>query len=118
MPLSLTADHGRDRLVRDVNWHIDNVQAMALPKCAAAQWLGLLLALQCQGWMFSKSCKRLGLLLAEGIAEAPQGASPLGAVAVGLERASSAMGPLNRELGPRLKAAVAASSELQERDAL
>jgi hypothetical protein len=28
------------------------------------------------------------------------------------------MGPLNRELGPRLKAAVAASTELQERDAL
>ncbi len=28
------------------------------------------------------------------------------------------MGPLNRELGPRLKAAVAASIELQERDAL
>jgi hypothetical protein len=28
------------------------------------------------------------------------------------------MGPLNRELGPRLKAAIAASTELQERDAL
>jgi hypothetical protein len=28
------------------------------------------------------------------------------------------MGPMNRELGPRLKAAIAASSELQERDAL
>src|SRR4051794_36660093 len=28
------------------------------------------------------------------------------------------MGPMNRELGPRLKAAVAASTELQERDAL
>jgi hypothetical protein len=28
------------------------------------------------------------------------------------------MGPLNRDLGPRLKAAVAASTELQERDAL
>ena len=36
----------------------------------------------------------------------------------GLERASSAMGPVNRDLGPRLKAAVAASAELQERDAL
>ncbi|WP_405755457.1 TetR/AcrR family transcriptional regulator [Streptomyces sp. NBC_01411] len=32
--------------------------------------------------------------------------------------ASSAMGPANRELGPRLKAAVVASTELQERDAL
>jgi hypothetical protein len=28
------------------------------------------------------------------------------------------MGPMNRDLGPRLKAAVAASAELQERDAL
>ena len=60
----------------------------------------------------------LSRLLAEGIAEAPQGATPLEAVAAGLERASNAMGPVNRELGPRLKAAVAASAELQERDAL
>jgi AcrR family transcriptional regulator len=60
----------------------------------------------------------LSRLLAEGIAEAPETASPLEAVAAGLERASSAMGPMNRQLGPRLKAAVAASAELQERDAL
>ena len=60
----------------------------------------------------------LSRLLAEGIAEAPAGASPLAAVAVGLERASGAMGAMNRDLGPRLKAAVAASAELQERDAL
>jgi AcrR family transcriptional regulator len=60
----------------------------------------------------------LSRLLAEGIAEAPAGASPLEAVAAGLERASSEMGPVNRDLGPRLKAAVAASTELQERDAL
>ncbi|TVT18258.1 TetR/AcrR family transcriptional regulator [Amycolatopsis rhizosphaerae] len=60
----------------------------------------------------------LSHLLAEGIAEAPEGASPLEAVAAGLERASGAMGPMNRELGPRLKAAVAASAELQERDTL
>ncbi|NIZ92138.1 TetR/AcrR family transcriptional regulator [Kineococcus rubinsiae] len=60
----------------------------------------------------------LSLLLAEGIAAARQDASPLEAVAAGLERASEAMGPQNRELGPRLKAAVAASTELQERDAL
>jgi AcrR family transcriptional regulator len=60
----------------------------------------------------------LSLLLAEGITEAPAGASPLEAVAAGLERASNAMGTVNRELGPRLKAAVAASTELQERDAL
>src|SRR3981189_2223522 len=37
-----------------------------------------------------------GGLLAEGIAEAPETASPLEAVAVGLERASSGMGPMNR----------------------
>ena len=60
----------------------------------------------------------LSLLLTQGIAEAPETASPLEAVAAGLERASNAMGPINRELGPRLKAAVAASAELQERDAL
>ena len=60
----------------------------------------------------------LSRLLTEGIAEAPETAGPLEAVAAGLERASSAMGPMNRELGPRLKAAIAASAELQERDAL
>jgi AcrR family transcriptional regulator len=60
----------------------------------------------------------LGRLLAEGIAEAPAGATPLEAVAAGLERVSGAMGPVNRDLGPRIKAAVAASAELQERDAL
>jgi AcrR family transcriptional regulator len=60
----------------------------------------------------------LSRLLVEGIAEAPPDATPLEAVASGLERASSEMGPLNRSLGPHLKAAVAASTELQERDAL
>jgi AcrR family transcriptional regulator len=60
----------------------------------------------------------LSRLLTEGVAGAPGDASPLEAVAAGLERASSAMGPVNRELAPRLKAAVAASVELQERDAL
>ena len=60
----------------------------------------------------------LSRLLAEGIAGAPGGASPLEALAAGPQRASSAMGPTNRELGPRLKAAMAASVELQERDAL
>ena len=60
----------------------------------------------------------LGQLLAEGIAEARAGASPLEAVASGLERVSGAMGPMNRKLGPRMKAAVAASTALQERDAL
>ena len=39
-------------------------------------------------------------LLAEGIAEAPELASPLDAVAAGLERASSAMGPVPASLAP------------------
>ena len=60
----------------------------------------------------------LSRLLTEGIAEAPGNASPLEAVAAGLERASTAMGLMGREFAPRLKAAVAASTELQERDAL
>src|ERR1700750_365566 len=60
----------------------------------------------------------LSRLLAEGIAEAPEAASPLEAVAAGLERASNAMGPVTRELAPRLRPASAASAELQERDAL
>ncbi|MFG1605152.1 TetR/AcrR family transcriptional regulator [Actinoplanes sp. NPDC049265] len=60
----------------------------------------------------------LSQLLAEGIAAAPADAGPLEAVAAGLRRASDSMGPVNRELGPRLKAAVAASAELRERDAL
>src|SRR5438128_1576396 len=60
----------------------------------------------------------LSRLLVEGIAAAPEDAAPLEAVAAGLERASNAMGPMNRELGPRLRAAIAASTELQERDAL
>jgi AcrR family transcriptional regulator len=60
----------------------------------------------------------LSRLLVDGIAEAPAGATPLEAVAAGLERVSSAMGPINRELGPRMKAAIAADAQLQERAAL
>ena len=60
----------------------------------------------------------LSRLLAEGIAGASPHASPLEAVAEGLRRASREMGPMNRKLGPRIKAAVASSVELQERDAL
>lgn len=60
----------------------------------------------------------LSALLADGITEAPADATPLEAVAVGLERASTEMGSRNRALGPRMKAAIAASGELQERDAL
>jgi len=60
----------------------------------------------------------LSQLLTEGIAEAPAGATPLQAVAAGLERASGHLGPMNHEIGSRLKAAVAANVELQERDTL
>ena len=60
----------------------------------------------------------LSTLLSQGIAEAPDGATPLEAVGAGLDRAASMMGPMNRELAPRLAAAVAANVELQERDAL
>jgi AcrR family transcriptional regulator len=60
----------------------------------------------------------LSHLLTEGIAEASAGATPLEAVAAGLDRVSSEMGPANRELGPRITAAVAASAELKERHIL
>lgn len=60
----------------------------------------------------------LSRLLAEGIRDAPPGTSPLDAVALGLDLAAGAMTPFSREIAPRLKAAVAANAELQERDAL
>lgn len=60
----------------------------------------------------------LSRLLAQGIAEAPPGASALTAVQAGLESACGSMTEFNRELAPRLQAAIAANAELQERDAL
>lgn len=60
----------------------------------------------------------LSRLLSDGIAEAPADATPLAAVAAGLTRACGAMTPFNRELAPRLKAAIASNAELQQRDAL
>lgn len=57
----------------------------------------------------------LSRLFTEGIASAPADATPLAAVAAGLEMAASAMTPFNRELGPRLEAVIATSGELQER---
>jgi AcrR family transcriptional regulator len=60
----------------------------------------------------------LSRLLTAGIAEAPDDATPLDAVALGLLKVSQHMTPFNRELGPRLSGAVAASTELQEREAL
>ncbi len=60
----------------------------------------------------------LSSLLAEGIADAPEGASPLDAVAEGLDRAAGAMTDFNRELGPRLHAAIEANEELRSRNAM
>src|ERR1700728_4359521 len=60
----------------------------------------------------------LSRLFAEGIAAAPEGATPLEAVAAALDAAAVAITPERRELGPRLQAVVAANGELQERDAL
>jgi AcrR family transcriptional regulator len=68
--------------------------------------------------VLSAGQETLSRLLAEGIASAPPQATPLTAVAAGLVRAASAMGPFNRELAPRLQAAIATSTELQERYAL
>ena len=59
----------------------------------------------------------LGRLLGEGIDAAVPDATTMQAVSCGLERASSMMGQVNRDLGRRIEAAVAASTELQERDA-
>lgn len=60
----------------------------------------------------------LAAQLADGIAAAPAGSDPVDAVACGLDAVSEVMTPFNRELAPRLAAAVAANAELQERDAL
>jgi AcrR family transcriptional regulator len=57
-------------------------------------------------------------LLRDGIAAAAPEDSPLDAVCAGLKSASAAFTSFNRELAPRLKAAIAASSELQARNAL
>ncbi len=59
----------------------------------------------------------MSALLAEGIREAPAGATPLAAVAEGLRRAAKAYGPLSREIAPRLEAVLAASEELRQRNA-
>ena len=60
----------------------------------------------------------LSRLLAEGIDTAPPDATPMTAVAAGLERASGEMTSFNRELGPLLHAAVEANEELRNRQAM
>src|SRR3984957_19270515 len=59
-------------------------------------------------------CRRL----AEGIAAAPEGATPLQAVAAGLDAAAGIFTPDKRDLGPKIVAVIATDSELQERAAL
>ncbi|MDL5160220.1 TetR/AcrR family transcriptional regulator [Actinomycetospora termitidis] len=56
-------------------------------------------------------------LLAEGAAAAPDGATPLEAVTAALDHATAAFTPEQRAWGPRLRAVVASSAELQERAA-
>ncbi len=58
-------------------------------------------------------------LLVEGIAEAPAKATPLEAIAHALDVAGQKVFvPANREFGARRRAVIAASAELQEREAL
>lgn len=59
----------------------------------------------------------LSRLLAEGIQQAPDEATPLEAVSAGLRRAATAYGPVSREIAPRLEAVLAASEELRQRNA-
>jgi AcrR family transcriptional regulator len=56
-------------------------------------------------------------LLAEGIAGAPADATPLDAVAAGLDVVTASFTPEQREFGPRLRAVTAANPELAERAA-
>src|ERR1700722_12739618 len=57
-------------------------------------------------------------LFEEGIGSAPASATPLEAVAAGLDAAAEAFTPERRDMGRKMRAAIAASSELQERDTL
>lgn len=60
-----------------------------------------------------------GRLIADGIAQAPPGATPLDAVAAGLDAVGrEAFTPETRQLSRRRRAVIAANTELQERDAL
>lgn len=56
-------------------------------------------------------------LLTDGIAGAPDTATPLEAVAAALDAATAAFTPAQREFGPRLQAVISANSELRERAA-
>lgn len=59
----------------------------------------------------------LSKLLADGIAEAPDAATPLEAIAAGLDAATGVFRPEQREFGPRMQQVIADSPELRERAA-
>jgi AcrR family transcriptional regulator len=54
----------------------------------------------------------------DGIASAPEGATPLRAVAAALDAAAEAFTAEGREIGPQRQAIIAANPQLQEREAL
>jgi AcrR family transcriptional regulator len=60
----------------------------------------------------------LSRLLVEGITAAPADATPVAAVALGLQRVAGSMTELNRVMAPSVQAAIASSAELQARDQL
>ncbi|WP_382306643.1 TetR/AcrR family transcriptional regulator [Herbiconiux sp. UC225_62] len=68
--------------------------------------------------LLSAGQEMLSALLAEGILAAPDAATPLEAVAAGLDRAAGAMTEFNRGLGPRMHAAIEANEELRARNAM
>ncbi|NKQ53306.1 TetR/AcrR family transcriptional regulator [Amycolatopsis sp. K13G38] len=57
-----------------------------------------------------------GRLVADGIAGAPEAATPLQAVAAGLDEVTASFTQAQREFGPRLQAVIAGHTELQERE--
>ncbi|MFL6122938.1 TetR family transcriptional regulator [Actinophytocola sp.] len=56
-------------------------------------------------------------LLADGVAAAPDAATPMAAVAAALDALTASFTPAQREFGPALRAVIAANSELRERAA-
>jgi AcrR family transcriptional regulator len=68
--------------------------------------------------LLSAGQEMLSALLAEGILAAPADATPLEAVAAGLDRAAGAMTEFNRGIGPRMHAAIEANEELRARNAM
>jgi AcrR family transcriptional regulator len=68
--------------------------------------------------VFAAGQETLKRLLIDGIRSAPADATPLDAVDAGLQSAAGALTSVNRELGPKLRAIIDSSAELQARDRL